>query len=108
VSVSHDDNHEHVQPFDEVVFVQQPCRFATPCYNLPRMSGSTLITTFVGFQNQPPHTNIHLVPINLEMEQFHLFNKLEQLRHINQRPFNQSTFIPHLEHVEPKKTPTIV
>jgi hypothetical protein len=24
VNVHNDDNHEHVQPFDEVVFVQQP------------------------------------------------------------------------------------
>jgi hypothetical protein len=42
------------------------------------------------------------------MEQLHLLNMLKQLRHINQRPSNQSIFIPHLEHVEPKTTPIIV
>jgi len=63
VSVHNDDNHEHVQPLDEVIFVQQPWRSITPCYNLPKIGASTPITTFVGFQNQPSHTNIHLVPI---------------------------------------------
>jgi hypothetical protein len=49
-----------------------------------------------------------LAPINLEMEWFHLFNKLEQLCHIDQRPSNQSISIPHLKVVEPRTTPTIV
>jgi hypothetical protein len=42
------------------------------------------------------------------MERFHLLNRLEQLCHIDQRLFNQSVYIPHLEHVEPRTTPTIV
>ncbi len=70
--VYHDDNHEPVQPFDEVVFVQQPCSSTTPCHNLPKTSGSTPIITSTSFQNQPTHTNIHLVPTNLEIEQLHL------------------------------------
>jgi hypothetical protein len=43
MNVYHDDNHEHVQPFDEAVFAQQPWRFATPCYNLPIIGASTPI-----------------------------------------------------------------
>ncbi len=108
VNVHNDDNHEHVQPFDEVVFVQQPWRSVTPNYNLPKIDASPPITTFVGFQNQPLHTNIHLVPANLEMEQLHLFNGLEQLRHVDWRPSNQLVFIPHIEPVEPKVTSTVV
>jgi hypothetical protein len=49
-----------------------------------------------------------LVPINLEMEWLHLLNKLEQLHHVDRRLFNQSIFIPHVEHVKPKATPTFV
>ncbi len=75
-SVQNDDNHEPIQPFDKVVSNQQPWRLATPIYNLPIISASTPITS-IGFQNQPLHTHIHLVPINLEMEQFHLLNKLQ-------------------------------
>jgi hypothetical protein len=55
VNVHNDDNHEHVQPFDEVIFVQQPWRFTTPSYNLPKIGASTPITTFVGFK-----TNHHI------------------------------------------------
>jgi hypothetical protein len=77
MNVFHDDNHELVQLFDEVVFVQQPRRSTTPCYNLPRICASTPITTSVGFRNQPPYTNIHLVSINSKMEQLHLLNMLE-------------------------------
>jgi hypothetical protein len=47
------------------------------CYNLPRTGAYTPITTSIGFQNQPPHTNIHLVPTNSEMEQLYLLNRLE-------------------------------
>jgi hypothetical protein len=81
--VYHDDNQEPIQPFDEVVFARQPWRFGTPSYNLLRTGASTPITTSIGFQHQPPHTNINLVPTNLEMEQLHLLNRLEQLRHID-------------------------
>jgi hypothetical protein len=42
------------------------------------------------------------------MEQLHLLNKLEQLRHINQRPSNQSIFIPHLKLVESRATAIVV
>jgi len=42
------------------------------------------------------------------MEQLHLFNKLEQLRCVDWRPSNQSIFIPHVEPVKPKATPTVV
>jgi hypothetical protein len=49
-----------------------------------------------------------LVPINLEMEWLCLFNKLEHLRHVNQRSFNQPIFIPHVELIEPRTTPTVV
>ncbi len=51
VNVHHDDNHEHVQPFDEVVFTRQPWQYATPNYYLPRTSAPTLIATSIGFQN---------------------------------------------------------
>jgi len=51
VSVHNDDNHEIVEPFDEVIFVQQPWRFATLGYNLPITDASTPITTFVDFQS---------------------------------------------------------
>jgi hypothetical protein len=83
VNVHNDDNHEHVQPLDEVISVQQPWRSTTLGYNLPRISASTPITTFAGFQNQASHTNIHLVSTNLEMERFHLLNRLEQLHHLD-------------------------
>jgi hypothetical protein len=72
-NVHNDDIDEHVQSFDEVVYGQQPWQYATPCYNLPIIGASTPITTFVGFQNQPSHTTVHLVPTNLD----HLFNMLE-------------------------------
>ncbi len=85
MSVHNDDNHEPIQLFNEVVFVQQPWRFVTPCYNLPKIGASILRTTFVGFQNQPSHTNIHLVPINSKMEGLHLLSKLEHLRHVDRR-----------------------
>jgi hypothetical protein len=68
VNVHNDDKHENVQLPNEVVSIQQPWRFATPSCNLLRTSASTLITTYVSFQNQPSHTNIHLVPTNLKME----------------------------------------
>ncbi len=51
MNVYHDDNHELVQPFDEVVSIQQPCWFATPNYNILKTSGSKPITTSIGFQN---------------------------------------------------------
>jgi hypothetical protein len=68
VNVYHDDNHEHVRPFDKVVFTWQPWLSVTS-YNLPRINASTPIVTFVGFQNHP-NININLVPINSKMEQF--------------------------------------
>jgi hypothetical protein len=108
VNVHNDDNHELVQLFNEVIYVQQPWRFPTPSYNLLRIGASTPITTSVGFQNQPSHTNIHLVPTNSKMEQLHLLNKLEQLCHVNQRSYNQLVFIPHVKLVEPITTPTVV
>jgi hypothetical protein len=75
MSVYHDDDHKLVQLFDEFVSIWQPWWFVTLSYNLPKINASTLITTFIGFQNQPPHINIHLVPINLEMEWPHPLNK---------------------------------
>jgi hypothetical protein len=83
VSVHNDDNHEPIEPFDEVVYVQQPWHSTTPSYNLPKTNASTPFTTFVGFQNQPSYTNIHLVLANSKMERLHLLNKLEQLCHVN-------------------------
>ncbi len=77
VSVHNDDNHELAQLFDEVIFIQQPWRATTPCYNLRKIDASTPITTLASFQNQPSHINIHLVPTNLEMEQLRLLNRLE-------------------------------
>jgi len=68
VSVYHDDNHELVQLFDEIISVQQPWQSTTPCYNLSKTNASTPIATSIGFQNHPPNTNINLVPTNLEME----------------------------------------
>jgi hypothetical protein len=91
----HDDNHEPIQPCDEIVSTQQPWQSPTPSFKLPRTDVSTPITTFVGFQNQPPHTNINLVPTNLKMERLHLLNMLEELCHINIRPSNQLVYIPH-------------
>ncbi len=49
-----------------------------------------------------------MVPINLEMEQLHLLNRLEQLCHVNQKPSNQLVSIPHVQLVKPRATPTIV
>ncbi len=68
VNVHNDDHHELVQLFDEVVSVQKPWQFTTLSYNLPKIGASTPIITSVGFQNQPSHTNIHLVPTNSKME----------------------------------------
>jgi hypothetical protein len=95
MNVYHDDNHEHVQPFSEIVSTQQPSWFATPSYNLPNIDASTPIATSVGFQNHPPNTNINLVPANLKIEWLHLFKRLEQLCQIDQRPFNRLIYIPH-------------
>jgi hypothetical protein len=78
MTVYHDDNHEPIQPFDEVVYVRQPWWSATPCYNLPRTNASTPIITSISFQNQWPHIKINLVPNNVKMEWFHLLNRLEQ------------------------------
>jgi hypothetical protein len=108
VSVHNDDNHELFQLFNEIVFVQQPWRFATPSYNLPKTGASTLITTSIGFQNQPSYTNIHLVTTNSEMEQLDLLNRLEQLHHVDQRSSNQSISIPHVKPVKPIRTPIVV
>jgi hypothetical protein len=66
VIVHNDDNHEFVQLFNEVVSIQQPWQSVIPCYNLPKTGASTPIITFTGFQNQPSHINIHLVPTNLK------------------------------------------
>jgi hypothetical protein len=71
--------------------------------NLPKTNASTPIITYANFQNQPSHTNIHLVPTNLEMKRLHLVNRLEQLCHVN-----QLVSIPHVEHVESIATPKIV
>ncbi len=64
MNVYHDDNHELVQPFDEVVSARQPWQSATPSNNLPKIDAFTPITTAINFQNQPLHTNINLVLIN--------------------------------------------
>jgi hypothetical protein len=58
VSVHNDDNHEHVQLFDEVVSIQQPWLSTTLGYNLLRTEAFTPITTSTSFQNQPSHSNI--------------------------------------------------
>jgi hypothetical protein len=42
------------------------------------------------------------------MEQLHLFNKLEQLRHVDRRPSNQLVSIPHVKHVELITTPIVI
>jgi hypothetical protein len=99
MNVYHDDNHELIQLLNEVVSTWQPWRYATPRYNLPRISASTPFTTSIGFQNYPPNTNINLVPTN---------SKMEQLCQIDQKSSNQSISISHLEHVELQTTPTIV
>jgi hypothetical protein len=108
MNVYHDDNHEHVQLFDEIVYVQQPWQSTTLSYNLPITDASTPISISANFQNQSPHSNINWLLTNLEMERLHLFSRLEQLHHIDQRSSNQLVYIPHLKHVEPKTTPTIV
>jgi hypothetical protein len=51
MNVYHDDNHEPIQPFDEVFYVRQPWRSATLGDNLLRTDASTVITTFASFQN---------------------------------------------------------
>ncbi len=66
VNAHNDDNHELVQLFDEVLSVQQPWQFVTLGYNILETNASTPIITFAGFQNQPSHTNIHLVPTNFD------------------------------------------
>jgi hypothetical protein len=68
VSVHHDNNHEPIQLFDEIVSTRQPWQFVTPSYYLSKINAPTPNTTFVGFQNQPPITNINLVPTNLKTE----------------------------------------
>ncbi len=68
VTGHNDGNHEHIQPVDEVVRVQQPWRSITPGYNLPKINASRPITTFASFQNQPSRTNIPSIPINSKME----------------------------------------
>ncbi len=108
MSVHNGDNHELVQPFDEVISIQKPWQSTTPSYYLLRKGAPTSITTFASFQNQPPNTNINLVPTNSEMEQLHLLNKLEWFHHINWRPSNQSISIPNLKPIEPQTRPTIV
>jgi hypothetical protein len=87
--------------FDAIVSAKQPWWYATLGYYLTKISACAPIVTSFGFQNQSLITNINLVPTNLEVEQLQLFNRLEQLRPINQRPSNQSISIPNLEHVEP-------
>jgi hypothetical protein len=49
VNVNIDDNHELVQPFDEVISIREPWSFVTPGYNLPTIDASTPHKTFVGF-----------------------------------------------------------
>ncbi len=49
VSVHNDDDHEHDQPFNEIIYVRQPWWFTTLGYNLPKTNASTLITTSTGF-----------------------------------------------------------
>jgi hypothetical protein len=88
MNVHHEDNHETIQSFNEFEFAKKPLWFATPSYYLPKFGAPTLIATSIDFQNQPSITNINLVLINLEMERLQLFNRLEQLCHIDQRPFN--------------------
>ncbi len=107
IIVYHDDNHEPIQPFDEVVSIQQPWSFVTPSYNL-RITGASTPITFVVFQNQPPYINIHLIPTNSDMEQLHLLNRLEQLRHIDQKSSYQSISIPPIKPIEPKAIPKVV
>jgi hypothetical protein len=77
MNVHHDDNHEPIQLFDEVVSTRQPWRFVTPSYYLSRTDAPTPITTSTSFHNQPPIIDINLVPTNLKMEQLQLLNRLE-------------------------------
>jgi hypothetical protein len=107
LSVQHDDNHEHVQLFDEVVFAWQPWWSTTQGNCLPRTNASTSITKSTSFENQPLNINMNLVPIKSEIEQIQLLNKLEQFHHIKQRP-NQLISILHLELFENWATPMII
>jgi hypothetical protein len=68
VNVHHDDNHEFIQPFDEIVSIKQPWQSATPSYYLPISGAPTPIVIYVGFQNQPLTTNVNLVPTNLKVQ----------------------------------------
>jgi hypothetical protein len=77
MNVYHDDNHELVQPFDKVIFAQQPWRSATPSYNLPKANAFTPIATSFGFQNHQPNITNNFVRTNSKMEQLHMLNRLE-------------------------------
>jgi hypothetical protein len=68
MSVHHDDNHELVQLFDEIVSVKKPWQFATLSYYLPKIGAPTPIVISIGFQNQPSTTNVNLVPTNLKVQ----------------------------------------
>jgi hypothetical protein len=78
VNVHHDDNHELVQSFDEVVSIKQPWQSTTPNYYLPISGAPTQIIICASFQNQPSTTNVNLVPTNLKVQNnSQLLNKLE-------------------------------
>jgi hypothetical protein len=68
VNVHNGENHGPIQPFDEVVFAQQPWQSTTHGYYLPGIGAPIRIGTFASFQNQLLNTNITLVPTNLELE----------------------------------------
>jgi len=50
MNVHNDGNHEPIQPFDEVVSIQQPWQSTIQGYYLPRKGSLTLIATSIGFQ----------------------------------------------------------
>jgi len=107
VNVYHDDNHESIQSFDEVISTRQPWLSVASNYKLFRIGASTPIATFVS-QNQPPNTNSNLVSTNSKMERLRLLNRWEWLHHINQRVSNQTNYIQCLKPIKPRATPTIV
>jgi hypothetical protein len=54
-----------------------------PMLLLPKTCAPIPITRWVGFQNQQPTPNVDLVATNSKMEWIQLFNRSEQLCHIN-------------------------
>jgi hypothetical protein len=88
MNVHHDDNHELVQPFDEVS-TRQPWQFVTLGYYLPKINHLHQLHHLLVFKTNHQTSITIWCPLIQRWDDFNYLKRLEQLHHVDQKPFNQ-------------------